>query len=172
MKDMTLKEMYDRVKCREYDAYIRQHTQNVQKCYEQFIRPILTDEALCSRCDEVVSQHDASKWNPDEYDAYAHYFYIDEVKDERSFDYAWLAHQHKNPHHWQSWVLMRDSGEKTPLDMPEEYIIEMLCDWSSFQYRVPGSTAANWYTEHSGEMTLSENTKQTIDRYLQNCEGL
>lgn len=164
----SLKEMYERIKCREYDQYIKDHTSNVWKSYEQFIKPHLTDDNLISKCDELISQHDKSKWSPEEYDAYAHYFYIDKDNpDETSFDYAWLTHLHRNPHHHQYWVLIRDEGEKEPLDMPEEYIIEMLCDWHSFSAKKPESTAWQWYEDNQSDMVLSENTKQLINKYIE-----
>lgn len=173
MKNISLKEIYDRIKCREYDKYIEEHTSNVWKCYQEFVLPKLTDENLISKCNEVVSLHDASKWNTDEYDAYADHFYINpDNKDETEFNKAWLFHIHQNRHHWQFWVLMHDSGEKEPIDMPEEYIIEMICDWSSFQYMYEGSTANKWYFDNKDKMLLSDKTREILEKYLELCEGV
>ena len=60
--------------------------------------------------------HDLSKFLPDEWFPYASYFY-DPAPDgghrprqKEAFDLAWLKHQHRNPHHWQYWILREDSG--------------------------------------------------------------
>jgi hypothetical protein len=47
----------------------------------------------------------------------------------RAFDRAWLAHQHRNPHHWQHWLLREDDGKTKVLLMPVEYVDEMVADW-------------------------------------------
>src|SRR5688572_29402107 len=36
-----------------------------------------------------------------------------------AFDKAWLHHQHRNPHHWQHWLLREDDGDLKTLPMPE-----------------------------------------------------
>lgn len=59
--------------------------------------------------------HDLSKFLPDEFFAYAEYFYggyergkqPPEVK--AAFNYAWLKHIHRNPHHWQHFLLREDN---------------------------------------------------------------
>ena len=96
---------------REYDNYLEQHKANVRKGFEWFrenlpgvIENIPDVEwHLCFR-------HDKSKTKPDEYGAYDKYFYgknrsYQVVQD---FNYAWLRHIHRNPHHWQYWVLIND----------------------------------------------------------------
>ena len=64
---------------------------------------------------EKLVNHDQSKYDEEEYEAYDDYFYGKEGKDEddiavidNAFDYAWLHHIHHNPHHWQYWVLVND----------------------------------------------------------------
>src|SRR5437868_1583323 len=71
--------------------------------------------------------HDWSKFLPCEWFPYVEYFYGEKVRlqkeewdDSRywplaqkyydAFDRAWIHHQHRNPHHWQHWVLREDSG--------------------------------------------------------------
>lgn len=58
----------------------------------------------------ALLKHDWSKFLPSEWFPYAHSFYgkrTEAVK--RAFDYAWLLHQKRNPHHWQFWVVPQDS---------------------------------------------------------------
>lgn len=81
-------------------------------------------------------------------------------------DYAWLHHQNTNPHHWQYYVLIRDNSKTTLLDMPFEYICEMLCDWHSFSKKDPTSTATNWYSKNKDRIMLSDNTRQVVEKLL------
>lgn len=76
--------------------------------------------------------HDMSKFRPSEYRPYARYFYgtwmensnwhgdwrnvipYEDTQDgvEKAFDFAWLMHQKRNPHHWQYWLLVNDSSSR------------------------------------------------------------
>ena len=85
--------------------------------------------------------HDISKFTPTEWFPYVETFYgdkpsprdhsgaYDPLKIGGDFDYAWLSHQHNNPHHWQYWMLRGDDGWTKTLPMPHKYRLEMLCDW-------------------------------------------
>lgn len=59
--------------------------------------------------------HDLSKFRPSEWFPYVEKFYggwkdIDAFHPvTESFSYAWLLHQHRNPHHWQYWLLRNDN---------------------------------------------------------------
>lgn len=51
--------------------------------------------------------------------------------------------------------------------MPFEYICEMLCDWSSFQFIFdPKSTANKWYKDNKNNMILFDNTRKEVERLL------
>lgn len=64
-----------------------------------------------------------------------HYSRVRKYSHERinqDFKRAWLHHQNVNPHHWQYWVLLNDFGcPETCLEMPEEYMLEMIADWKA-----------------------------------------
>lgn len=157
----------------EYDEYLLTHINGVVRSWEEILRPAISErladfnlsESDISAIDVQMENHDASKQESDEYNAYCNYFYPYKgfEKDQAAFDLAWLLHQHRNPHHHQFWVLIRDEGEKQPLDMPICYILEMLCDWHSFTLRDPESTAYKWWNEHRHEMVLSDNTIKIIE---------
>ncbi len=78
--------------------------------------------------------HDWDKFLPDEFFAYANYFYGKKVEVpntkvmkgsefvpfmeppehiKRAFDYAWNLHQKRNKHHWQFWLLRNDDPRPT-----------------------------------------------------------
>lgn len=158
----------------KYINYIHRHRAGVLKSWKNILYPVLLTESdydveLLTDIEILINCHDESKFKSDEFDAYCDYFYPSEenAKDEEAFNKAWFLHQRRNPHHWQYWCLIEDSGKIIPLDMPVKYICEMLCDWSSFQYVVDkNSTANNWYQKNKNKMVLSDSTRQTIEELL------
>lgn len=166
----------------QYREYLKNHIQNVNRSWNEFIKPSLlknledfdlTEDDL-SDIDELVLSHDASKYSDKEFEGYRQWWYPvdDSLKDEVTYNQALNHHQKVNPHHWQYWLLVRDGGDLTPLDMPFKYVCEMICDWSSFQYKTPGSTANKWYSENKDKMTLSDNTRKLVEKYLAMCPNL
>ena len=157
---------------KEYDEYLEKHKENVKKAYiwlytnlpEIFINHLEDDL-------EIDFNHDQSKSNPDEYEAYDAYFYgrhrTLEVID--AFRRAWLLHIHRNPHHWQYWVLINDepSEGEIILEMPYNYIIEMICDWWSFSWKIGDLIEIfNWYKEHSNYIKLAPKTREAVEDIL------
>ena len=107
--------------------------------------------------EDLVTQlnlHDASKYTPAEYDAYDKYFYGDKTKKvEENFNIAWLHHIHNNPHHWQHWVLVNDEDGPRALEIPKEYVIEMICDWWAFSHKSGNLYEIfDWYKYHRRNM--------------------
>ena len=123
--------------------------------------------------------HDSSKYSEAEYKAYDDYFYgPDGIKDrgvatekvERAFQYAWLHHIHHNPHHWQHWILHNDDKEEgvVILDMPDRYILEMICDWWSFSWRNGNLWSMwDWLASTDGYIQLSEKTTEKVHGILE-----
>ena len=100
------------------------------------------------------------------FDAYDNYFYGDK-SEEDEFNYAWLQHIHNNPHHWQYWVLINDDDGTIGLDIPYNYIIEMILDWWSFSWKTGNLYEIfNWYNEHKKTMILNETTKIIVESIL------
>lgn len=161
----------------EYLEYLEKHITGVKRAWNEMLKPFVGTNYpgvdLC-KIDKTIALHDSSKYDDEEFIPYCNYFYPTDnfPKNEEEFDLAWLRHQHLNPHHPQYWVLLRDSGELVALDMPIEYICEMLCDWSSFQYRDPESTANNWYNNNKDKMQLSDNTRTIVEEVLKGCPNL
>lgn len=156
----------------QYDNYLTQHRANVFKGFE-WIRDNLP-ELMCNKHNiewQTQFNHDISKFDPEEYDAYDAYFYGNNRSYYvvQNFREAWLRHIHKNPHHWQHWVLINDDpGEgMIIMDMPYLYIIEMVCDWWAFSW-AKGSLYEifNWYDEHKDYMKLSNSTRKTVEDIL------
>lgn len=158
---------------REYEEYLRDHIDNVNRAF-RWIRDNVSeifDDRLRIETSYGFPEHDASKWNKDEYNAYDEYFYGGNKSDSviREFNYAWLTHIHKNPHHWQHWVLINDDPDEGEIvmDMPMRYIIEMICDWWAFSWKKEKlDEIFSWYNEHKKYMKLSEKTRETVEDIL------
>lgn len=156
----------------EYDNYLDQHRRNVYKGYfwltENLPELLAFSHNLGWQC---CYGHDQSKYEPEEYDAYDRYFYGD-LKDEKcisEFQQAWLHHIHNNPHHWQHWILINDDPDEGEiiLDMPLQYIIEMVCDWWAFSWSKGNLYEIfSWYDKYKIYMKLSENTRSTVEDIL------
>jgi Family of unknown function (DUF5662) len=89
--------------------------------------------------------HDLSKLRPDEWGAYARWFYARPPEGgaahaaaKGAFDRAWLAHIHRNKHHPQFWVLRQDEDGVVCLEVPENYVREMVADWMGAGMAVKG----------------------------------
>jgi hypothetical protein len=126
--------------------------------------------------DLQLEGHDLSKFGLEEYVPYDRYFYGKEKTPEikKEFQYAWLHHIHNNPHHWQYWILHNDEpGEgMVILDMPRNYILEMICDWWAFSWKSGElSEIFSWYDKHKAYMKLSDTTRNTVEDILDKIEA-
>ena len=158
-----------------YNEYLIEHKSNVLKGFDWLSKNlpyIFLNDQIKSRCEWLCANaHDQSKYNKEEYDAYDKYFYggnrsYQVVQD---FNYAWLHHIHNNPHHWQHWVLINDDPEEGEIlmDMPYNYIIEMICDWWAFSWSKGNlGEIFTWYEEHKNYMKLSPKTRKTVEDIL------
>lgn len=162
---------------KEYDNYIQEHKNNVWNAYLWLEKnlPKWTDRLQDFDVEwQLRLNHDNSKTSSAEYDAYDKYFYGNNKSFEvvENFDRAWLHHIHANQHHWQHWLLLEDDPEggsmviKT-IDMPINYIVEMICDWWSFSWKIGDLyTIFNWYDEHKKTMKLSTDTRLLVESIL------
>ena len=160
---------------KRYDDYIEEHKFNVSKAFYWLINnDILTDysvDTLQTAHYLCESAHDQSKHDEEEYDAYDKYFNGGNKSYEvvENFNKAWLHHIHNNPHHWQYWVLINDNPNEGEiiLDMPDEYIIEMICDWMSFSFKKRDiNELFSFYESRSKYMKLSDNTRKKVEDIL------
>lgn len=173
MIDVIMETLTDRTG--EYKEYLQTHISNVNRSWNEILRPSVLDDSdiNLSEVDTLISMHDKSKYSDVEFIPYLNHFYpqdgsnvSDNDKDDPEFDTAWLMHIHSNPHHWQYWTLIRDSGGKLGIDIPIKYVLEMLCDWHSFSALYPESTAYKWFNDNKSKMTFSDNTLKLINKYI------
>lgn len=149
---------------KEYTKYIEEHKANVKKAYDWLKK----HRIIMKNIEKQILVHDISKYSDEEYDAYDKYFYggkTKKVKDD--FNYAWLHHIHNNPHHWQHWVLVNDDEGTYALEMPYNYVIEMICDWWSFSHKANNLYEIfAWYEKHNSNMILHKKTKKLVEDIL------
>lgn len=157
----------------EYDDYLARHCENVRKGLIWLKVNLPEAVKMATGC--TLMRHDGSKYSLEEYQAYDAYFYgrNRSSKVVRDFEHAWLHHIHANPHHWQHWVLHHDEPDEpvTVLDMPNHYIIEMICDWWSFSWASGNLYEIfDWYEKHKAHMLLSKKTRTTVEMILENMK--
>jgi hypothetical protein len=125
----------------QYDQYLANHRANVKRGFDWLCEnlPDVTND-ISDAAWQIEFAHDKSKDEEDEYNAYDAYFYGNNrsYKVVQDYQRAWLIHIHRNPHHWQYWILIHDDMEngelETILEMPYDYIVEMICDWWAFSW--------------------------------------
>lgn len=154
----------------EYNDYLNEHISNVIKGFEWLYDklPEIFEGMSVNMMVSQINAHDDSKWSDEEYPAYDNYFYEDKTKEvQEAFDLAWLHHQHNNPHHWQHWLLQEDDGGKKALEMPKEYVIEMIADWWAFSWKKDNlKEIFDWYANNKKKMILHPNTLEFVERIL------
>ena len=158
----------------DYKKYIEEHKERVSQ-YADWLKenlPELFDSVDVDAFDEVIAEHDESKYSEEEFEPYAQKFYKQDefgkpLEYIPGWDEAWKHHWMNNEHHPEYWL-----GK----DMPYIYILEMLCDWGSFSI-VKGNLMElidYYYSEarNDEEKNLSDNTKEIIEEILSKIENI
>jgi hypothetical protein len=114
--------------------------------------------------------HDWSKLSPAEWGPYVRSFYgragrTAEVR--AAFNAAWLHHQHRNPHHWQHWVLREDDGDTRALPIPDKLVREMVADWMGAGRAITGEwEVASWYAANRSKILLAFETREAAEALI------
>lgn len=83
------------------------------------------------------------------------------------FDMAWLAHQHRNKHHWQHWIIREDDGGTKPMPMPWRYIAEMVADWAGAGRAITGEwELKKWWDYNKHKIVLEKHTLITVEQLI------
>ena len=54
---------------------------------------------------------------------------------------------------------------KEAVEMPEKYLIEMVCDWRAME-KSNGNSAADFYEENKDRIILHENSRKRLEEVL------
>ena len=152
----------------EYKKYVIEHKERVSK-FADWLKtncPEVFEGVDLEAFNEIIKEHDESKFSDEEFEAYAQHFYGDK-KNDFEYEEAWKHHWMNNEHHPEYWL-----GE----DMPLIYILEMLCDWGSFSIAMGDlCEVIDYYYEQAcddDEKNLSDNTKEIIEDVLRQIESV
>jgi Family of unknown function (DUF5662) len=114
--------------------------------------------------------HDWSKMSAAEWRPYVRSFYGSEGRTPEvraAFDRAWLHHQHRNPHHWQHWLLREDDGPTKALEMPKPLVREMVADWMGAGRAITGKwEVCEWYAKNAAKIVLHAETRREVEKIL------
>ena len=158
----------------EYRKYIEEHKGRVSQ-FADWLKENLSelfDEVDSDAFDEIIKEHDESKYSEEEFEPYAQKFYKQDEYGKPleyipGWDEAWKHHWAHNEHHPEFWL-----GE----DMPYIYILEMLCDWGSFSIASGNmKELSDFYynkARDDEEKNLSDNTKIIIEEILEKIDSV
>jgi hypothetical protein len=152
----------------ENKKYIEEHKDNVRQ-FAEWLKgqlPELFDNIDLDLFNEMIQEHDDSKFSEEEFEPYAQKWFNNSGKTPE-YEAAWKHHWMNNEHHPEFWL-----GE----DMPYIYILEMICDWGSFSIKSGDmSELSKFYYEKARddeEKNLSENTKIIIEEILEKIDSI
>ena len=160
----------------KYNEYLTDHLSNVKKAADWLMKNAVFSlfkdkyrDSIIRRLSMVGGDHDKSKYSIEEFEPYAEYFYGDNPKEE-DFNKAWHHHIVNNPHHWNYWCFVDsidNTNEITCVDMPVEYIVEMIADWWSFSWKIGDLYKIfDWYKSHKDGMVVTFRTREYIELIL------
>lgn len=162
----------------EYDAYLHEHIENVGtglRWMDENLTLTPSEKFAIGVALRDSLDHDATKYGSEEYDAYDAYFYGGNRSSKvvNDFNIAWLHHIHNNPHHWQHWILVNDDAKEgtVALEMPTNYIFEMIADWWTFSWRTGNlKEIFKWYADHKERIIFHKKTLREVERILKMIE--
>lgn len=146
----------------DYKKYIAAHQDRVSKTAAWFKEnlPEIFNEVDIDCFNDIIDEHDASKYSEEEFEPYAEKWFNNGGKS-LAYNLAWEHHWGNNEHHPEYWL-----GE----DMPLIYILEMLADWGSFSIDKKDFRELSdfYYTKarDDEDKNLSDNTKKIIEEIL------
>lgn len=159
----------------DYKKYIIEHKERVKQFADWLKKnlPELFEDIDVDVFDDLIKEHDESKFSEEEFEAYAQKFYGKQDINGKpleyvpGFDEAWKHHWTNNEHHPEFWL-----GE----DMPYIYILEMICDWGSFSIKSGNMRElSDFYynkAKDDEEKNLSDATKEIIEEILTKIDSV
>ncbi len=152
----------------ENKKYILDHKDRVSQ-FADWLKenlPDLFENIDMDLFDEMIRDHDESKFSEEEFEPYAQKWFGDGKKTPE-YEAAWEHHWQNNEHHPEYWL-----GE----DMPYIYILEMICDWGSFSIKSGNmKELSDFYynkAKDDPEKNLSDATKEIIEDIISRIDTI
>lgn len=119
----------------------------------------------------IAILHDWDKFLPDEWFPYAATFYDKsgnkQYKEHPAFTLAWNAHQKRNKHHWQYWMITWDRGETECIPMSDVSRREMIADWMGAGKALGKPKTWEWYAANKDKIQLHPETRTWVDAEIE-----
>ena len=135
---------------------------------------------LCFKCGLYWQglTHDLSKYSPAEFINGVRFYtgtcspHVSERK-KLGYSKAWLHHKGHNKHHSDYWQDIMPDNKVHPIDMPEKYFLEMICDRvaASMIYlkdKYTDKAPLEYYLSNKDEHQFSDATRTKLENYLRN----
>lgn len=153
----------------QYVEHLTEHRNNVVKAWN-IIKlvdiPFKYDKKIVAN---LIYSHDVSKHGKYEFDYYRQWNYPATADEgNRSvFNKGFLHHLHNNPHHWQHWTVLTEQNILTPIDIPNEYILEMISDWLSFSINENNiNDLEKWYNNKRVDIKFTQVTRDKVESLI------
>lgn len=135
---------------------------------------------LCFKCGLYWQglTHDLSKYSPVEFWNGVKFYtgtkspHFGE-RAEYGYSKAWLNHKGRNKHHAEYWQDIRSNGKTEPIEMPDKYFAEMICDRiaASMVYNGDNYNDAmplEYWLSHKDENQFHPETENRLKYWLMN----
>lgn len=151
-------------KYKKFAAYLDEHRANVKKAYLSIRQTLpLHFNIDLNSLDKNIEEHDKSKYSEEEFSQNAEYYYGKKNEQTiQAYNKASYNHKHTNKHHPEFWI------NKGKIDfMPDEAIIEMVCDWESFSYFEGHISAEEFFEKYGEQFHFNATIKNKINTLLE-----
>lgn len=148
----------------EYRNDLLKHKENVKKAFDVIFDDINKylniSYADISILQENIELHDNSSFDEIEFKGNRQWFFHEpnEDKDRDSMLKAWNHHISVNKHHWEYYV-----NDDRVEEIPDIYLVELLCDWVSFSLKYHTITPLEHY------MKIKPKLHPNTERKLKDC---
>ena len=169
-----------------YDMYVQEHINNVRSAFDIFglelcelviekrnNKNISDAKSLYYKVENVLSSHDKSKYDIEEFDAYAAKFYTSKEDNlntiESDFNKAWEHHLSENKHHPEYWCITNNNNKIILIvSMSQVSFVEMILDWISVSMCHKSSVLDWWNKSGRNEKSklLRKSDFEIVDKWL------
>lgn len=138
--------------------------------------------SLCFKCGLYWQglTHDLSKYSPVEFWNGVRFYTgtkSPHVGERAKYGYskAWLHHKALNKHHAEYWQDIRPNGRTEPIEMPNKYFVEMICDRVAASMIYNGTSYTDskpleYYLSRIDENQFHPKTRELLELWLRAIE--